>query len=187
MIPEILLIGIMNITFALYDAETSGIALWSEHKLWISQMDFFSSVRNLTPLSPNEFSDSERWIGITIDADSEMTPRTKLGSCSLLFHRWWLGKKWEWFTFNNGKVGIGTDTPDEKLAVVGKIRASNDADETEYIEISHGGSHSYINWEGDGNLDFRYQNSTLATVKQSGDFNIPFTQGYQIGDDTVFT
>jgi len=37
------------------------------------------------------------------------------------------------------------------------------------VELNHGGSNANINWNGDGDLNFRYNNSTLATLKQSGD------------------
>ncbi len=88
--------GIMNITFALYDAETSGIALWSETQAVNITNGLFSVVLgNLTPLSPNEFSDSERWIGITIDADSEMIPRTKLTTVPYAFTDDDWTKKWQ--------------------------------------------------------------------------------------------
>jgi len=75
----------------------------------------------------------------------------------------------------NGRVGLGTDTPDRDLSVVGYVRASNDADETEYTEIYHGGSHAFINWNGDGNFDIRYANSAKMTVKQDGNVGIGTT------------
>jgi hypothetical protein len=263
--------GIMNITFSLYEAETAGIALWSETQAVNIENGLFSlKLGSLSPLSADDFSDSERWIGIVVDADSEMSPRTKIASVPYAFTdddwskngndlyfntgRVAIGNSsgdtdlnvysvgdnegitlqtddnsfkqglrfrnsggaytWNMYrkdagsnqanlifangaesdinnlspkvTFqNDGNVGIGTDSPDEKLSVVGKIRASNDAEETEYVELNHGGNNANINWNGDGDLNFSYNNSTLATLKQSGDFNIPSAKGYQIGDDTV--
>jgi hypothetical protein len=72
----------------------------------------------------------------------------------------------------NGKVGLGTDTPDRDLSVVGYVRAANEASETNYTEISHGGSNAFINWGGAGDLDFRYETSTKMTVQQDGDVGI---------------
>ncbi len=72
----------------------------------------------------------------------------------------------------NGKVGLGTDTPDRDLSVVGYVRAANEAGETNYTEISHGGSNALINWNGAGDLDIRYANNTKVTVQQDGDVGI---------------
>jgi hypothetical protein len=267
----------VNITFKLYDAESGGTALWTETQT-VNVTDGLFNVQlgSVTTLNESNFSSSERWIGISVGTDSEMTPRTRIAAVPYALQSgtstpdedWTIdgddiyhetgnvgigttfpdtdltvysdvdqqgltlrisdnsyrqglrfrnsGQSYTWniyrknagsnkadlvfangkdsdinnltenVTFQNGgNVGIGTDTPDEKLSVVGKIRASNDADEAEYVELNHGGSNANINWNGDGDLNFRYNNSTLATLKQSGDFNIPFTQGYQIGGDTV--
>jgi hypothetical protein len=72
----------------------------------------------------------------------------------------------------NGNLGVGTTTPDQKFSVVGTVRGAADAAETEYVELTHGGSHGYINWNGDGNLDFRYNGTTLATLEQSGNMKV---------------
>ena len=73
---------------------------------------------------------------------------------------------------SSSKIGIGISGPDVELAVDGVVRGAYDANETEYVEMSHGGSNGYINWAGDGNLDFRFASTTLATLEQSGDFGI---------------
>ncbi len=247
--------GNVQITFGLYDVETGGTYLWSETQtVSISDGLFSVNLGSFTPLDETYFSGSDRWIGISVGSDSEMTPRTKLSSVPYAFtdDDWSKngddlyfntgkvavgrnsadtdltvfssedqqgltlriadnlysqglrfmnsGGAFTWNIFrkdassnkadlvfaggqdvdinnlsprvtfqNEGNVGIGTDHPDEKLSVVGKIRAANDADETEFVEITHGGDNGSINWEGDGNLDFRYQNTTLASVNQSGD------------------
>ena len=75
----------------------------------------------------------------------------------------------------NGNVGLGTDTPDRDLSVVGYVRASNDVDETEYTEIYHGGGNGFINWNGDGNFDIRYATDAKVTVKQDGNVGIGTT------------
>ncbi|MBN3035082.1 MAG: tail fiber domain-containing protein, partial [Bacteroidales bacterium] len=72
----------------------------------------------------------------------------------------------------SGNLGIGTITPSRPLSVVGIIRGASDATETKYLELSHGGSHAYFNWAGAGNLDFRYNGTTLATIEQSGTLKV---------------
>ncbi|MBL7081088.1 MAG: tail fiber domain-containing protein [Candidatus Omnitrophica bacterium] len=70
--------------------------------------------------------------------------------------------------FNGGSFGIGTSSPDRALSVIGIVRAANDTAETEYTEIGHSGSNSYINAVGDGRLDFRHDGSTLMVLQSNG-------------------
>ncbi|MBN1337924.1 MAG: tail fiber domain-containing protein [Bacteroidales bacterium] len=86
---------------------------------------------------------------------------------------------------NGGKVGIGTSTPAQQLSVIGRVRAASATDETEHAEIFHDGSNSFLNWAGDGNLEFRYNNSALASVYQSGNFHINADKAYMIGDYSI--
>lgn len=250
----------VNITFKLYDVETGGTALWTEtQSVTVTDGLFNVKLGSVTALDENDFSSSERWIGISVDTDSEMTPRTRIAAVPYALQSgtstpdndWTIsgnnvyhengnvgigtsstdanltiystadqqgltlrtsdntydqgirfrnpggGYTWNIYrtdalsnqadlifanglstdlsnlspkvTFQHGgNVGIGTTSPGEKLSVVGKIRDSNDVDETEYIEFAHDGDNSYINWDGDGHLDFRYNNTTLASVTQSG-------------------
>jgi hypothetical protein len=74
-----------------------------------------------------------------------------------------------------GKVGIGTTSPDRKLSVIGPVRSSFNSAETEYVELHHGGGNGIINWAGVGNLDFRYQNATLASITQAGNVGVGTT------------
>ncbi len=64
--------------------------------------------------------------------------------------------------YTNGNVGIQDVNPSVPLNVVGISRASNAADELEYIEMGHGGSHAYINYDGDGSMHIRHEAKTLA-------------------------
>ncbi|HAA13239.1 MAG TPA: hypothetical protein DCE41_16710 [Cytophagales bacterium] len=72
----------------------------------------------------------------------------------------------------NGNVGIGDESPTTKFNVVGAVRASDNANEAEYIEIDHGGGNSVINHKGDGNMDFRFEGSTKMQISANGRLGI---------------
>lgn len=68
-----------------------------------------------------------------------------------------------------GTVGIGDTNPGAELNVVGRVRTSNTAAESNYIEMRHGGVNAFINYEGAGNLDFRNSDVTDFTMEADGD------------------
>ncbi len=74
-----------NVIFKIYD-ETSAI-IWEESHT-INTADGFFSVQlgsNGSPLTADIFDHSERWLGITVDADSEIMPRTQLNTVPYAF------------------------------------------------------------------------------------------------------
>ena len=70
----------VEMTFALYDVSSGGTALWSETYPAITVTDGHFSVHlgTITPV-PHIFH-GNIWLGITVEADDEMTPRTKFSS-----------------------------------------------------------------------------------------------------------
>jgi len=73
-----------------------------------------------------------------------------------------------------GEIGMGTGSPSSKLHTLGTIRAGNYQNET--LEIGHGGSHGFINNIGDGNIDFRHEGSTKASILSNGVFRVNKTE-----------
>lgn len=71
-----------------------------------------------------------------------------------------------------GSVGIGTTTPDQELSVIGQIRAANEAGETNYTEIGHDATNAYVNSVGTGELEFRHDGNTKASIHENGNFEI---------------
>lgn len=77
--------GTVSITFTIYDAASSGSVLWQEtHSSVAVAEGGFSVVLGAgdvpAALGDDVFSASERWLGITIGADPELTPRTQMVS-----------------------------------------------------------------------------------------------------------
>ncbi|MDP2362138.1 MAG: hypothetical protein Q8M94_00045, partial [Ignavibacteria bacterium] len=71
--------GNYNITFKFYDVETSGTELWTETNV-VSVVDGMinTQIGSVTPL--NLPFDVQYWLGITVEAGSELSPRIKLTS-----------------------------------------------------------------------------------------------------------
>ena len=64
----------------------------------------------------------------------------------------------------NGNTGIGTNTPEEPLSVVGVIRGAYTNAEASFIEIGHGGNNAFINADGVGNIDIRHGDANIMTL-----------------------
>ena len=75
----------------------------------------------------------------------------------------------------DGNVGIGTDSPEDRLHIKGIARMQATNDPANYLKIGHGGTHAFISAYGAGNLDFRYDGETKMTLDQSGKLGIGTT------------
>lgn len=73
--------GTKSITFTLYDAATGGNSVWSETQGTVSVENGLYSVQlgSSTALDPDDFDD-DRWLGVTVQGDSEMTPRIPISA-----------------------------------------------------------------------------------------------------------
>ncbi len=72
--------GVYKIVFKVYEQETGGSALWMENYNAVPVSSGFFSVKlgSITSLTSVDFS-KDLWLGITVESDSEMNPRLKLG------------------------------------------------------------------------------------------------------------
>jgi len=69
--------GSYDLTFSIYDVATGGVALWTETQSVAVVNGVFSVILgSVNPLTPD--FDQQYWLGITVGAGPEMTPRTKL-------------------------------------------------------------------------------------------------------------
>ncbi len=71
--------GDYDITFAIYDVDTGGTALWTEMQtLSVGDGIFNAMLGDVTPLDLP--FDTGYWLGVAVDPDPELTPRTELAS-----------------------------------------------------------------------------------------------------------
>jgi hypothetical protein len=174
--------GTHDLTFKIYPDSLQGTsALWTEvHTDVPIEKGLFSVLLGgVTPFPSDLFDADERWIGITVDTDPEIDPRVRIGSVP-----WALRASvaetalttlsdgvWETvgtnIYYNNGNVGIGTDSPESFLhlrtgdgAAFQSLKIDSDGESTDYpIRIraktnpsagfSDADTKFYINGEGD--------------------------------------
>ncbi len=72
----------LAISFAVYDDPVLSNVIWSETQTHVQVVDGLFEVRlgSVTPLYASVFEGTQRWLGITIGADTEIFPRTRLVS-----------------------------------------------------------------------------------------------------------
>jgi len=148
--------GYFTVTLNFGDEVFTGDPLWLEIGVRPGELAYPHQYTILTPrqeITPTPYAFYARNLGGQKDSD-------------------WIITQSNMYAGVSGNVGIGTTNPGQKLSVIGPVRCSYGVDEAEHIQMGHGGHNGYINWVGDGNLDFRYDQSTLASFTPEGKFGI---------------
>jgi len=71
----------LDVEFAIYSGPATGAPLWSEtHSITFDEGYFSVALGSLTPFSATTFDGSLRYLGITVGADPEMSPRVTVAS-----------------------------------------------------------------------------------------------------------
>lgn len=80
--------GMYSLTFTIYDDAFSGSILWVETQPTVQVTNglFAVSLGAVVPIDPVLFSLPDRWLGISVNSDPEISPRTKFQSGSYAFH-----------------------------------------------------------------------------------------------------
>ena len=129
-------------TFKFYDAAGGGSPIWTESQSVTVTKGIFNVV--LGSVNPLALSfDAPYWLGITVGSGAELTPRVRLTSAPYSLNANKVKGSTNIFP-SEGKVGIGTGNPGEKLEVTGKIYSSQGGfkfpDGTVQTTASSGGS-----------------------------------------------
>lgn len=78
--------GTTNITFSLYSVKTGGVPLWADAVPVTISNGLFTVMLGGTIPFPATLFDTPLWLGINVEGDGEMTPRTELNSSAYAFH-----------------------------------------------------------------------------------------------------
>jgi len=129
--------GIVSVTFAIYDALTGGTQLWSETHVSVTVTNgLFNAILGGTTSIPDSVSSGgERYFQLTVDGET-ITPRQRI--VSVLFALKAQGAEKldapdgepldAVYVDNDGKVGVGTTSPSEKLELDGAIKLGTTTD-----------------------------------------------------------
>ncbi|MGH7599281.1 MAG: hypothetical protein ACREOI_23225 [bacterium] len=125
--------GSYSFTFRLYTSPTGGTAIWSESKSLPVKNGLFSTVLGeQTPFGAAVKFDKQYWLGIQVGNEPELSPRIALTSVGYSFNSLradtasvsvasLADTTWRHSGANiyrmNGNVGIGTDSPTERLTI----------------------------------------------------------------------
>jgi len=129
--------GTYSMSFQLYNTASGGSALWSEEwdftdAVVVNDGLFNVLLGSLTPIPQNVITgNSSLWLGISIETDSEMTPRVQVGSVPFAFQAnraYGLaaadGDPQDAVTVDaDGHIGIGTTSPLDQVSILGRVRA----------------------------------------------------------------
>jgi hypothetical protein len=200
--------GTYSITFRIYPEESGGTPLWMETQEVNVKDGLFSVLLGKnSPIPSDVFSEPNRWLGVQIGDDPEMTPRHRIATVGYAFnadtvdgkHATDLGDSHSLdaadgdptdavYVDTEGNVGIGTTKPQERLDVNGNIHASGGIKSGNSIEIQGTGTNrNTIYYQDDNhglpsdwNLWFRG-----GTEAAPGESYILFQNGLAVQDKGV--
>jgi len=120
--------GIYSVTFAIYDVDTGGSALWTEPQTVLATDGVINAWLGSVAPFTGVFFDVVYWLGISVEGEPELSPRTLLTSVPYAFHASYadvsLTGDSDWgingdnVYVDYGNVGIGTVAPAVRLDVM---------------------------------------------------------------------
>ncbi|MDH3892112.1 MAG: hypothetical protein OEV49_13625 [candidate division Zixibacteria bacterium] len=137
--------GSYSVLFSIYDVASGGSAIWSETQS-VSTTDgaFAIMLGSVNPLDPLYFAGADRFLGVKVGSDPEISPRTEFGSVPFAFSGTWRRAGYFMHPVDPfATVLIGADTIGWGPAQLEVTRTSNS---TAFIP----GVHSYVKNSGNG-------------------------------------
>jgi len=185
-----------NVVFTIYDAPTEGTALWTSGTVTVTTKDgLFSTI--LEFIDPPVFVPAaERFLGIKVGADPEMTPRTELLTVPFAYNAYsatysetcpvWdaVGNK---VFRSTGNVGIGETNPSNRL-VVGKditpfvgnfITVGNDVGQSGVMVGEDQFNYGSISW------DAYYDMFGISAISAASGGYLLVCRDYNVGIGTI--
>ena len=114
-------VGTFEINFSIYNLSSGGSPIYSQmHNITTDNDGIYTTI--LSGLTGVDF-EQDTWLGLTVESDSEMTPRINLTSVPSALAGTGGGSVSYWtqsgtdLYYNDGDVGIGDNTPDGILDV----------------------------------------------------------------------
>ncbi len=129
--------GVYTILFSLYDAATGGNLIWSEEQsVQVTNGVYSVLLGSMNPLTSNLFGEVDRYLGIALEGDQEMTPRKRIVSVPYAFKAqtaetitggimdtsMWR-KNIPDIYYDKGQVGIGITHPERPFHLVAGVNS----------------------------------------------------------------
>ena len=136
--------GPYTVRFTVYDAAAGGATLWQESQSVTQVGGTFTAILGSTTSFPtNLFTGGNRWLGIKVGSDPEMTQRIRFTASPWAIFATTAGTDNDWSFVGSdiyrlgGNVGIGKNSPSTALDVAGTIKTTG-------FQLTTGATNNYV-------------------------------------------
>jgi len=156
--------GTHQIIFSIYDILEGGSPLWADTQSIVIENGLFNVLLgSVHPIPENIFNGAVKYLGVKVEDDSEINPRTELVSVPYAFRS---GSDNDWIIDGDNLyclsdyVGIGTNNFDRNLTVQGDIMVKDDPSENDlcYLGYSTAGAGFVATYGPNGEENTRLTN-----------------------------